>query len=271
MTSDAAARLRSRCIWPARRARPPRWWPGIVLARGGPCPEAGRRPGRRDRVAGKRPPGSFAPRTFGWPRRCRLRPASSWSTAGPLRRFLEGRHEPGRWIEIIDVGRRLNRALAGVGRPDFLERRSSPWAEADRMTWDETPIGGLMDFAPIARLAAMRRAIDTASQVIHGDLCGNVLFSDREDPAVIDFSPYWRPADYAVALVVGDAIVSEEAPAGSRLGTRRRAGSRPTPRPGTALPGDRRCADSTPWSGGRRSSAATCPRSKSPSRSSAAS
>ena len=131
-------------------------------------------------------------------------------TAAP---FLEGGHEPGRWTEIVEIGRRLNCALAGVARPDFLDRRSSPWGVADRMTWDEAPVGGLMDFAPIARLAAMRRPIDAASQVIHGDLCGNVLFSDGERPAVIDFSPYWRPAAYSVALVVGDAIVSEGAPA----------------------------------------------------------
>ena len=51
------------------------------------------------------------------------------------------------------------------------------------------------------------------SQLIHGDLSGNVLFHDQLPPAIIDFSPYWRPAAYASAIVVADALVWEGADA----------------------------------------------------------
>ena len=34
----------------------------------------------------------------------------------------------------------------------------------------------------------------------------NVLFAEGQDPAVIDISPYWRPAGFASAVVVADAI-----------------------------------------------------------------
>jgi len=44
-----------------------------------------------------------------------------------------------------------------------------------------------------------------------GDLTGNVLFSDGLPPAVIDFSPYWRPIAFASAVVVADALVWEGA------------------------------------------------------------
>jgi hypothetical protein len=45
-----------------------------------------------------------------------------------------------------------------------------------------------------------------SSQLIHGDLGGNVLFHHALPPAVIDVSPYWRPAAYAAAIVVADAV-----------------------------------------------------------------
>ncbi|MBS2534427.1 hypothetical protein KGQ20_16775 [Catenulispora sp. NF23] len=53
-----------------------------------------------------------------------------------------------------------------------------------------------------------------APQLIHGDLTGNVLFSAGLPPAVIDFSPYWRPAAFGEAIVVGDALIWHGADAG---------------------------------------------------------
>jgi prepilin-type processing-associated H-X9-DG protein len=50
-----------------------------------------------------------------------------------------------------------------------------------------------------------------ASQLVHGDLTGNVLFADGLAPGIIDFSPYLRPTAYAVGVVVADAVVWEGA------------------------------------------------------------
>lgn len=33
------------------------------------------------------------------------------------------------------------------------------------------------------------------------------MFSVSHPPAVIDFSPYWRPVEFAVGVIVADAIV----------------------------------------------------------------
>ncbi len=57
----------------------------------------------------------------------------------------------------------------------------------------------------------MLRPLEASSQLIHADLTGNVLFDDQLPPAVIDFSPYWRPAAFASAIVVADALVWEGA------------------------------------------------------------
>ncbi len=72
----------------------------------------------------------------------------------------------------------------------------------------------MTDFADakhVARLAAARRPLDASDQLIHGDLIGNVLFAEGLPPAMIDLSPYWRPAPFAAAVVVADALVWEGA------------------------------------------------------------
>lgn len=124
---------------------------------------------------------------------------------------VEGEHRSGRWPEIIEIGERLHRAVANLPRPEFIATRSDPWSIGDRVAWGEASA------APYGRIGLVDRLIDllvpivTPSQVVHGDLTGNVLFADDLPPAVIDFSPYWRPTAYASAIVVADALVWEGA------------------------------------------------------------
>ena len=128
--------------------------------------------------------------------------------------YVAGRHEHGRWAEIVAAGERVHAAFRGVPRPQFLDRRSSPWAVADRVAWGEIRLAGLDDVRHLARLTAAVRPVCGPSQLIHGDLTGNVLFDDRVPPAIIDLSPYWRPVGYASAIVIADALVWEGADAG---------------------------------------------------------
>jgi uncharacterized protein (TIGR02569 family) len=124
---------------------------------------------------------------------------------------VEGRHEERRWPEIIAVGERFHAALIGVGRPAFLARRTDPWAVGDRVAWGELTTTGVPHVKHLAELTSALKPIKAPSQVIHGDLTGNVLFADQFPPAVIDFSPYWRPPGFASAIVVADALVWEGA------------------------------------------------------------
>ena len=133
--------------------------------------------------------------------------AHGWSAT----EFVPGRHEPRRWPEIIAVGERFHSALRAVPRPGFLAARSSPWAVSDRVAWGEAPLGAVPDSQYLRQLAAAIRPVAAASQLVHGDLTGNVLFHDQLPPAIIDLSPYWRPPAYASAIVVADALLFEGA------------------------------------------------------------
>jgi len=124
---------------------------------------------------------------------------------------VTGTHQPGRWPEIIVVGERFHAALRGIPRPSFLDQRASRWAISDRVAWGEIPASEFPYVRHLPGLVSALRPVTAASQLIHGDLTGNVLFDRLQPPAIIDFSPYWRPTAYASAIVVADALVWEGA------------------------------------------------------------
>jgi uncharacterized protein (TIGR02569 family) len=128
--------------------------------------------------------------------------------------FVAGRHARGRWLEVIAAGERLHAALADIGRPDFIDARDDPWSNADRAAWGDIPLTPFLAAPHVERLAALLSPVGTASQVIHGDLTGNVLFAEPLPPAIIDFAVYWRPAGYATAIVVADGLAWEGATVG---------------------------------------------------------
>jgi uncharacterized protein (TIGR02569 family) len=103
--------------------------------------------------------------------------------------------------------------LREIARPPFLDTRSTPWAISDRVAWGELPATDCPEVRHLPRLTAAMRPVSANGQLIHGDLSGNVLFHDQLPPAIIDFTPYWRPAAYAAAIVVADALVWEGADA----------------------------------------------------------
>jgi uncharacterized protein (TIGR02569 family) len=127
-------------------------------------------------------------------------------------RRLDGAHEPGRWLDAIAAGERFHAALADVPRPAFLDERADPWSIGDRAAWDDDALAPWLAEPTVARLAELRTPVDGPSSVVHGDLTGNVLYADGLPPAIIDFSPYWRPPAWASAVVVADALVWEGAP-----------------------------------------------------------
>lgn len=121
--------------------------------------------------------------------------------------WLEGEHHTDRWDEVLEVSARFHRAVAGVPwSPAVIA--SHRWAVADRVAWGETAadLPGLVE-----PLLERRRPVDLPCQLVHGDLGGNVLFSDGLPPAVIDVSPYWRPVGYPDAIVVADAVAWADA------------------------------------------------------------
>lgn len=77
--------------------------------------------------------------------------SEGWSAT----RWVEGvepdRSTPSTWIEIIESGRALHRAVAHLSRPDCLDARQDWWALADKAAWGERPIRFHPELTGIAR------------------------------------------------------------------------------------------------------------------------
>jgi uncharacterized protein (TIGR02569 family) len=129
-------------------------------------------------------------------------------------RAVAGQPDVTRCAEILDVADAFHGAVAGLPRPAFLDRRDDPWTYGDRVAWAELPVDphGVMA-GLLRRLADARRPVALPAQPVHGDLLGNVLFADGLPPAVIDWAVYFRPALWARAVAVADALVWAAAPA----------------------------------------------------------
>jgi uncharacterized protein (TIGR02569 family) len=124
---------------------------------------------------------------------------------------LDGQHLPGRWADIGAVGERFHRASAHIPPPRWHQRRTDPFAAADRAAWNADDLAPFRSLPVIDELAARLQPVRGRDQLIHGDLSGNVLFHPRLAPGIIDLSPYWRPPLFATAVVAVDAMVWEGA------------------------------------------------------------
>lgn len=123
-------------------------------------------------------------------------------------RFEEGRYYDDKYAESIMVCRDFHKAIAGIPKPDFFDRRTDVFHLADKMAWGEL---SLPDFSltnvPLKRLFGSMQELNLPKQLIHGDWGpGNILFHDQLVPAVIDISPYFRPADFPVPVMMIDAL-----------------------------------------------------------------
>jgi len=127
--------------------------------------------------------------------------------------FIDGREEKDHWEEKINVSRKFHKMLARFPRPDFIAKAMHPWAIADRKTWGELPFTHHERLSSaLNRLRALLKPLSLPNQLMHGDMTGNILFHEGLLPAIIDFSFYWRPAEFATAIIIVDAVVWEGAP-----------------------------------------------------------
>ncbi len=122
-------------------------------------------------------------------------------------RFVAGDPDVSRQDDVLRVGIAFHAAIADLPRPAFLDQRDDPWSYGDRVAWDELPVQASQAAVDLLEpLIQARRRVDLASQVVHGDLPGNVLFADGLPPAIIDWPAYWRPTSWASAVAVADAL-----------------------------------------------------------------
>jgi uncharacterized protein (TIGR02569 family) len=140
--------------------------------------------------------------------------------------YIAGTPEP-RHDEVVLVADRLHEATATLERPRFLLQPPAPphtdvdvFTAADRAAWEEVPLrsaraagmaeptapDGVQSVEMLRTLAKLRKPVDLPSQVVHGDLFGTVLFAGAAAPGITDIVPYWRPAPWAAAVAVVDAL-----------------------------------------------------------------
>lgn len=131
-------------------------------------------------------------------------------------KYISGsHHNHGDWSSLLESCSAFHRALADIDPPGFLAMERHHWALSDRVAWgDELPgprwtlLGAITEFQNDLDEADRR----LPRQLIHGDFAGNLLYEDGLPPAVIDFSPFWRPVPYAAAIAVADALAWQQAP-----------------------------------------------------------
>lgn len=113
---------------------------------------------------------------------------------------------------LLATGRLLHARLAArvSARPDGIRNRDDRWGRAELVAFGERPPAGIPT-AVGGLVAELMADLDATSlgpdQLVHGDLAGNVLLDADGIPLVIDVAPYWRPALWAEAVCVLDAVV----------------------------------------------------------------
>ncbi|MBS43432.1 MAG: aminoglycoside phosphotransferase [Nocardioides sp.] len=141
------------------------------------------------------------------------------------------RYEPGTEVcrdpdVTLAAGRVLHAQLAASirRRPPGLAGRGGAMLRAERLAFG--PANAMLKEAvgtPAAAVVrrAERHLVETdlgPSQLVHGDLAGNVLLDLRGAPVVVDVVPFWRPIVWAEALAVLDLVVRYGAPLASLAG-----------------------------------------------------
>jgi uncharacterized protein (TIGR02569 family) len=136
-----------------------------------------------------------------------------WAATG----WLDGDHGSDRWDDVLTTSRAFHAALSTVARPDGgIPGPETWWETGMRVAWGEA---GLRADAPEPVRAMLEQLTphlskewSGPSQVIHSDIANNVLFAADQPPGVIDMSPNWRPAEFANAIAVADAMAWQGAP-----------------------------------------------------------
>lgn len=140
------------------------------------------------------------------------RPVRSTDGRSIIGGWTASRYVPGvpehRSDEVVLAALKLHRATAGWPRPRFLSNRDDVDAVADRIAWEELDIP--LDETKGGRwfevLVVARKPIRLPDQVVHGALLGNVLFDGDAAPGIVDFAPFFRPAEWGAAVAAVDAM-----------------------------------------------------------------
>ncbi|MFH1252966.1 MAG: hypothetical protein V1664_01385 [Candidatus Uhrbacteria bacterium] len=134
----------------------------------------------------------------------------SWVFAGwTVSEFLEGEHRPGHYIEAIELNRVFCTVLINVSKPEWFDKKTDVFSIADKIAWGELSLPNFeLTKEPLKRIFSFLRKNELPNQLIHSDWSlDQILFHNTLPPAVIDMTPYFRPADYPIADMIIEAVV----------------------------------------------------------------
>ena len=124
--------------------------------------------------------------------------------------FLSGEHREGAYAEAKELCCAFHQAFRSVQKPSWFDKKTDVFALADKAAWGEIP---LPDYEPandrLKKLVGLLRENTLENQLIHGDWGLNqILFHPSLPPAVLDLTPYFRPADYPIADMLISGIIN---------------------------------------------------------------
>lgn len=111
---------------------------------------------------------------------------------------------------LILTSIKLHEATAQLPEPLPEGSRDGIGAEADRLAWGEqdTALDEQKGGRWFEILSGVRRPVSLPDQLVHGQLYDTVLFDEEGTPGVVDFVPYYRPAEWATAVAAVDAMAA---------------------------------------------------------------
>lgn len=114
------------------------------------------------------------------------------------------------WANIAAAGRAFSSAATAVAPSpgSALRTRTHRWAVADRCAWGEEQVDLPAASTPVCEaLRVLTAAVDDLPPaLIHADLAQNVHVDSSGQPVILDLSLYLRPARWADAIVIADAV-----------------------------------------------------------------
>lgn len=103
----------------------------------------------------------------------------------------------------IESVRKLHEALSHVPMHPLLEQNETAWGFAHRHCFAGRPshVHPVLEALVDKLYGHWTQIPSLPSQLIHGDLCPeNVLVSPPKPAGFIDFTPFWAPVDFALAM-----------------------------------------------------------------------
>jgi uncharacterized protein (TIGR02569 family) len=128
--------------------------------------------------------------------------------------FEPGEHVNGRWQERLNIARAFHSKL-NENENSPMPLSDDRWSVAHEIAWQVAPLPSNFHPEMVERIEAIfanYQDLTRGQDVIHSDICGNIIFHEGLDPCVIDFSPAYGSVEYADAILVADAIAWENAP-----------------------------------------------------------